>query len=85
MPVKHIRVAVTHGLGSQAGMLGFCHPLADGRLFAGIRPDETRLLYGENGDILREIGNRGELRSLWRKSALILVFHSNIRPNMPLF
>ena len=24
VPVKHVRVAVTHGLGSQAGMLGFC-------------------------------------------------------------
>jgi len=24
MPVKHVRIAVTHGLRSQAGMLSFC-------------------------------------------------------------
>ena len=53
MPVKHVRVAVTHGLGSQAGMLGFCHPLADGRLFAGIRPDETLRLDWEDIDFER--------------------------------
>jgi hypothetical protein len=63
------------------------NPPAAGEALTKLHPPlcASRLLYGENGDILREIGNRGALRSLWRKSALILVFHSNIRPNMPLF
>jgi len=62
-------------------------PFAASEALAELHPPlyTSGLIDCENGNILREIGDRGALRSLWRQSTLVLVFHSNIGPNMPLF